>query len=101
MRKWADYQVKYRGGILGIGYFGSYAHGNWGPGSDVDILVIVAESRLPFLERFREWDVSTLPVPADILIYTRPEWQSMPADSRFIQTVAREIVWVYGQGDKI
>jgi predicted nucleotidyltransferase len=33
--------------VLEIGYFGSYARGDWGVGSDVDLIVIVAESELP------------------------------------------------------
>ncbi|MEA3241295.1 MAG: nucleotidyltransferase domain-containing protein [Pseudomonadota bacterium] len=95
VREWAGRQVKSRPDIRGIAYFGSYARGNWGPGSDVDILVIVAAAGTPFLERPRNWDVSTLPVPADVLVYTEGEWAAMPADSRFVQTITCEAVWVY------
>jgi hypothetical protein len=35
-------------------------------------------------------------VPADVLVYTKKEWQSF-SQRRFYQTVMQEAVWVYQQ----
>jgi predicted nucleotidyltransferase len=82
-----------------IGYFGSYARDMWGPGSDVDLLVLVDTSDLPFAVRSRDWDTTALPVPADILIYTMEEWNALPIAGRFARTVAAEVVWVFRRED--
>lgn len=82
--------------VLRIGYFGSYARGDWGVGSDLDLVVIVSASDRPFTQRPRDWDLSSLPVPADILVYTQKEWEELARTSpRFSSTLARETVWVF------
>lgn len=78
-----------------IGYFGSYARGDWGVGSDLDLIVIVESSSMPMERRAAEWDTTELPVPADLLIYTKDEWQNMRSQERFGRTVVQEAVWVY------
>lgn len=93
---WAKEVVQNRQDVLAIGYFGSYARGNWGVGSDLDLIIILESSALPFERRSVEWDATELPVPADILIYTSEEWQSL-SKSRFHQTVMQEAIWVYEQ----
>jgi hypothetical protein len=64
-------------------------------GSDLDLLIIVESSRQPFERRGSEWDVAELPVPADVMVYTRDEWDSLRARGRFYQTIMQEAVWVY------
>ena len=93
-RLWAQKVVQDRQDVLRIGYFGSYARGDWGVGSDLDLIIIVGSSRQPFLRRSSEWDVTDLPVPVDALVYTEEEWLSL-SGGRFYQTVMREAVWIY------
>jgi hypothetical protein len=82
--------------VLRIGYFGSYARGDWGVGSDLDLVVIVPSSDKPFTERPCDWDVTTLPVPTDILVYTQEEWAELAQKSpRFFATLERETVWIF------
>lgn len=95
VRRWAENVVQYQAGVLGIGYFGSYARGDWGVGSDLDLLIIVKHSELPFERRNTGWKVDQLPVPADVLIYTKSEWQALgERQGRFYSTAMREAVWV-------
>lgn len=53
-RRWAQKVAREHPEMVRIGYFGSYARGNWGVGSDLDFV--------PYGE---------LPVSADLLVYTR------------------------------
>ncbi len=81
--------------LVAVGYFGSYARGDWSVGSDVDLVVVLASTTLPFERRAAELDATTLPVPADLLVYTQHEWQHItlqPAGRHLSQ----ETVWVYG-----
>lgn len=80
--------------ILRLGYFGSYARGDWGVGSDVDLIAIVLRSELSFERRSNMLPAPNLPVPADLLIYTAEEWDAMRQEGRFGQTVEREAVWI-------
>ena len=98
VRVWAGRQVTARDGVVAIGYFGSYARRDHGPGSDVDLIAIVSESDRPFIERASEWDLNGLPVPADLLVYTVEEWRRLQADAgRFARTLAAETVWMHGE----
>lgn len=95
LRSWVSEAVKQHPELVRLGYFGSYARGDWGVGSDLDLVAIVTESAEPFERRPLQWNVDTLPVPAELLIYTHPEWQQLQAEAgRFAQTIARETVWL-------
>jgi len=96
VRLWAEEVAAARPEVLQVGYFGSYARGDWGVGSDLDLIAIVRDSPLPFARRAAEWDVTELPVPADLLVYTLAEWESLKQrKGRFYRTVMREAVWIY------
>ena len=94
-RRWAEEIGRQRQEVQRIGYFGSYARGDWSVGSDLDLVVIVEHSRQPFERRAAEWDAAELPVPADLLVYTQEEWQSLSRQGRFHRTLLQEMVWVY------
>ncbi len=94
LRHWAERAARQRPEIVHIGYIGSYARGDWGVGSDVDIVIVVEHSALPFERRATQWDVTELPVPADMLVYTLDEWRALTRQGRFYQ-MAREAIWVY------
>ncbi len=95
LAEWVNKAVKTRDDVLSIGYFGSYARGNWGVGSDLDLIIIVKDSRHPFIKRAAEWDASELPVPADILVYTAEEWQDLIRREQFSRRIIQETIWVY------
>jgi len=94
LRHWVEKAKKDKPEVLGIGYFGSYSRNDWGVGSDLDVIIILKSSSLPFLRRSVEWDTREIPVPVDLLIYTEEEWQSL-SNSRFYKVVMNEAVWIY------
>ncbi len=96
LRQWLKKQVATHPEIIKLGYFGSLAKGNWGVGSDLDLIVIIQDSSIPFEKRPLAWDFDTLPVPTDILIYTTKEWQDMrKKGGRFVDMIETEAVWLY------
>jgi uncharacterized protein len=98
VRGWAAQTAPDCPGLIRLGYFGSYARGDWGVGSDVDLIAVVWDSSEPFERRGLAWDLNALPVPAEILVYTLDEWQVLEQQQgRFIRTIERETVWVYEQ----
>jgi hypothetical protein len=90
VKQWAEVAVTWPD-VVRIGYAGSYARGDWGPGSDVDIVIVMRQSLLPFGRRVLDWDVTELPVPADVFVYTEDEWGAVGREGR---SLARETVWV-------
>jgi predicted nucleotidyltransferase len=93
-RGWARAQAG-RPGLEALGYFGSYARGDWGVGSDLDLVAIVSSSDEPFERRALAWDLSVLPVPAEILVYTRDEWaRRLEQGDRFARMLRDETVWL-------
>ena len=71
-RSWAAREARRHPELLRLGYFGSYARGDAGVGSDLDVIAIVREAAEPFERRSLIWDLNPLPVPAEIIIYTLP-----------------------------
>lgn len=96
IRQWAAEAGRQRPEVTRIGYVGSYARGDWGVGSDLDVVIVVTGTPAPFIRRAAEWDLSSLPVPIDLLVDTDAEWQALPARSpRLARTLAAETVWVF------
>jgi hypothetical protein len=95
LRRWVKDAVRLHPDALLIGYFGSYARGDWGVGSDLDLIIVVENSELPFEQRSVEWDTTSLPVPADVLVYARAEWRALDPGLRFTRTLQQETVWLY------
>ena len=96
-RKWARDLTQEHPGILRIAYFGSYAQGDWGVGSDLDLIVIMEKVDEPKEKRGLKWDTSSIPVPVDMQIFTQTEWTAIPHDSRFKKAVDLEAVWIYSK----
>lgn len=97
--RWAKEEVPKHPELIRLGYFGSYARGEWGVGSDLDLVGIVAESPEAFERRNLSWSLTSLPVPSDLLVYTQAEWESLQkGGGRFARTLSRETVWVYTKG---
>lgn len=91
---WAVAQAE-RPEVVRIGMFGSYARGDAGVGSDLDLVAVIRESPEPFERRAAGWDLTRLPVPAELLVYTEAEWSALQASGgRFPRTLADEVVWL-------
>ncbi len=95
MREWAERLAFAEPGALRVGYFGSYARGDWGVGSDVDLVVVAADDRAK--AQIQAADRAGLPVPSDLVVFTEGEWRAMQAEGgRFARTLAKETKWVAG-----
>ncbi len=93
---WVDANATSTPELIAVGYFGSYARGDWGVGSDLDLILVLQNSNVPFERRAIRFDTTGLPVPADTLVYTRDELASLMAGgSRFAETIRRETCWVW------
>ena len=98
---WGTAAAKRRDDLLALGYFGSYARGDAGFGSDLDLILIVAADHRPFIERRVDWRTETLPVPTDVLVYTVEEWERMQSEGgRFSTTLSAETCWLWNETSK-
>lgn len=105
LERWVAEVLSQRDDVVRIGCFGSYARGDWGVGSDLELVVVVERSDLPFERRSARWDTSRLPVPADLLVYTEAEWARLSSERPFHQALLRQARWLYSRdrgtaGDK-
>ena len=57
---WAELLVAKRRDILRVGYFGSYARGTAGVGSDLDLVAVVRHAEGAFPRSSSAWDLATL-----------------------------------------
>ena len=95
LRRWAERAGAGHPELGRVGYFGSYARGDWGPGSDLDVIIVVSASGEAMARRPLAWDLTGLPVPADVLVYTEAELARLDPASRFARTLREETVWVW------
>lgn len=66
--------------------FGSLVRGDCVPGSDVDLLLVLRTSRVPFLDRIPHYTPSRFPVGVDVFPYTHDELERMLSEGNtFIQ----------------
>ena len=94
--EWAAEEAPCHPGLLRLGYFGSYARGDAGVGSDLDLIAVVESSPDPFERRALGWDLSPLPVPAELLVYTCGEWARLQEQGgRFARMLQQEARWLY------
>ena len=95
---WASAMAARHPELVRLGCFGSFARGDWGVGSDLDLAAVVDSSDKPFERRGADWDLNGLPVPAELLVYTQEEWERLQREGgRFAVTLAREANWVYAR----
>jgi predicted nucleotidyltransferase len=94
VRAWADRAADDDPRVAAVGYFGSYARGTWGVGSDVDVVVLLAEASEPFERRTLSFDTRSLPVPPDLFVYTVEEWERLAEAGALPAAVAPDLVWV-------
>ncbi len=95
LKAWIKIEIKRHPGLKRFGYFGSYARGDWGVGSDLDLIAIIDETSLPFEQRNLDWDLLSLPVPAELIVYTIKEWETLSkGKNAFLKTIKEETVWI-------
>ena len=87
-----------RSEIVEILLFGSFARGNFTPESDVDLLVIVEETNVPFLLRADPYRDTFSDLPFDVwpLVYTQEERDRMlREENAFMRSALSETVTLY------
>lgn len=83
--------------IEGILLFGSLARGDAVPGSDVDLIVLLRDSPLSFLDRIPRYTPVIGELAVDVLPYTRPELSALAADPvSLVTTALAEGEWLIG-----
>ena len=76
-RTWACDLAARDAEIVCIACVGSAARGDWGIGSDLDLVVITRRAPDDPVERLRRYEPTNLPVPADLFVYTLSEWSDL------------------------
>jgi predicted nucleotidyltransferase len=80
-------------GVQEVRLFGSLAKGNYGPGSDADVLIVLQEDERPLLDRipeFLRWFLNAS-VPVEVFPYTCEEVERMRRQGvSFMRSVDRE-----------
>lgn len=93
---WANDLAEADPRVRAIACFGSYARGDDGVGSDLDLLVVVQDDPSPPGQRSIGWNTEELPVPAELVVYTEAEWRkAREEERRFWRTIAREAAWLW------
>lgn len=84
--------------VLAVVLFGSFARDQFGVGSDVDLLLILEASPLPFLDRIAVYGPERFPVDIDVFPYTLEEVHSgQPVALEALRTGL--VLWQRMEGD--
>ena len=92
-RRWALRLTREDRAVETVLCVGSYARGDWGVGSDVDLIVRIRESTESSLQRRLRYEPTDLPVPSDVWVYTRAEWNELAVRAPHLASrLAREML---------
>ena len=81
--------------------FGSLARGQAVPGSDADVLLVLRECDLPFLERAVHFQPEFCGVGVDLFAYTRKELEQMEGSGhQFLERVKTEMTCLFKRRNK-
>jgi uncharacterized protein len=85
--------------VLGVLLYGSLARGDYAPGSDADLIVVVTDSPYPPAERSYHLPPLRLAICHEILVYTDPELSRFQQeDWPFVRRALAEGRWLVGGG---
>ena len=85
-------------GALRVIVYGSFARGDVGPASDLDLLVVVPPDGATFVERLGRLYAVTRPVlPCDMLAYTEDELAALAAGTELVAGALQEGRVVYAR----
>lgn len=77
--------------VIGVVLFGSFARGDAVPGSDADLLIVLAADERRFLDRIADFLPDTFPIGVDVIPWTLAELQDRVAEGdRFAMAILRE-----------
>jgi uncharacterized protein len=76
-RQWAVELTRRDEAVEEVFCVGSCARGDWGVGSDIDIVVLVTSAPDSPVERRCLYEPTDLPVPADLWVYSHEEWAAL------------------------
>ena len=95
-RPWAERLRRDHPEVVRVGYFGSYARGDYVPGSDFDVLIELAASDIPqWPDRGPGYQPDQFPVGIEVFAYTSDELARMRASgAAFVRTIDAEIHWL-------
>jgi uncharacterized protein len=86
--------------ILMIYCIGSICSDTWGVGSDLDIVIILKKTTVPFISRACSYETSAISVPVDLLVYTESEITKLSnGKSRFTDEIVKNAVLLYQNND--
>jgi len=84
--------------VLGVLLYGSLARGDYAPGSDADLLVVLSDSSEPPANRPPLLPVLGLPICHELLVYTEDELEQR-ANLPFLRRVLAEGRWLSQRTD--
>ena len=85
--------------VLEVVVFGSFAKGNYAPGSDVDIFIRLSHSDKSIRDRIPEFLPGAFPVGIDLFPYTEEEMAELQSSP--VLKAVRESVWRYVRGANV
>lgn len=96
-RAWLRRLTSERPDLTAAGVFGSYARGDAAFGSDLDLVIVLSDSDLPFERRAATFEHESLPVAVDLVAYTLEDWRRLTGNpSPFFRSLSRDVLWLVG-----
>lgn len=104
--RWAAEQAERNDGLHRVSVFGSYGRGDAGVGSDLDLVLIDANTSGTQSQRYRQWPFEQLPLSCDALVLTQQEWDELlaspatdPAAHAMANALKRDCRWLWCRSD--
>jgi predicted nucleotidyltransferase len=95
LKEWAKTAARRVPGIRRVGYIGSYARGDWGVGSDLDVVVIIGDDPRIDPDQVARLETCSIPVPVDLQVFRESRWKGiLQGATLFSRALERECTFV-------
>lgn len=92
---WARTHAEKDEGLLKVGYVDTFHQE--GPESDhLDVVIVVEDTEVPMAERGSHWNLDSIGVSTQALVYTSEEWDEVLATEGWLsEKLKTQTVWVH------
>jgi len=93
---WAENSAKDNETLRRVGYLETFDQEDITADSHLDVVLVVEKTEIPMAERGSHWNLGSIGVPTQALVFTQPEWNELMQGGGWLaDRMKAHAVWVF------
>jgi uncharacterized protein len=94
--EWAESSAKDHETLMKVGYLETFNQEDITADSHLDVVLVVEKTEIPMAERGSHWNLASIGVPTQALVFTQPEWEDLMSGGGWLaERMRAHAVWVF------